>query len=121
MSPEVIDAGAAVRCWRNDGWRTVRVLRRCPAVRGFSAAPDGPFSGLIEIMHRTNDIEPLLPPDATEQALGLPEGTLSPRRLKQPGAPPYYQLSRKRILLKPSDVRRWLNEHERRGSERAYA
>jgi hypothetical protein len=68
-----------------------------------------------------NDIEPLLPPEDVEREIGLPEGTLSPRRLKQPGAPPYYQLSRKRFLLKPSQVRRWLDEHERRGSERAYA
>jgi hypothetical protein len=49
---------------------------------------------------------------------------LSPRRLAQPDAPPHYRISRKVILLKPSQVKRWLQQHERRGStdrERAYA
>jgi hypothetical protein len=74
-------------------------------------------------MDRESEIEPLLPPEIVEQQCGLPVGTLSPRRLKQPGAPPYYQLSRKRILLKPSQVQQWLQEHERRGAdrERVYA
>jgi hypothetical protein len=65
--------------------------------------------------------EPLLPPDLCEQQCGLPEGTLSPRRLAQPDAPPHYRISRKVILLKPSQVKRWLQQHERRGSEREVA
>jgi hypothetical protein len=66
-------------------------------------------------MDRKNNIEPLLPPAATEEMLGLPPGTLSPRRLAQPDAPPHYRMSRKVILLQPSRVKRWLEERERHG------
>jgi len=52
-------------------------------------------------------VEPLEHAETVEAELGLPRGYLR-RRRASPGGPKFYKLSRKTVVYRPSDVRRWL-------------
>jgi hypothetical protein len=66
----------------------------------------------MEHDHDQNGVaaDPLLPPRAVEEQLGLPRGFLS-RRLQSPDPPPHFRFSRKTILLRPSRTARWIADH----------